>query len=464
MPIILFATESLSLKKVVAYLGDEGVDVRAVDDAAIKNIRSFEPDTSKAVLIVPRHGAGDPTDSFRRLLGKDRQLILCTPQPDSNGFEMLKKVGATEIITPRSWAPEHIAERVLAQLILDGDVTPSACGNLHGATRDMRDAYAEMAVISPLDDPVLITGETGTGKELFAREIHNLSKRSDNFLAINCAELSVELAGSDLFGHKKGSFTGATDAREGLLAAAGRGTVFLDEIGELDLKAQAKLLRVLEDKKVRRIGSNQTENVPARIVLATNRDLEFECEEGRFRQDLFERIRGFNLELKPLRERRSDIALLAEHFLAEFNQERDTTTQIAPGSIDCLFDYEWPGNVRELRAAIRRAAAFAGNDGFVSWWHLNQATRRSSKQTRTTGTTIPANAKYSVRFNPKVDTWKEFSARAQSVYFQTLLEVTGGDKKEARELSGLGTSQFYERLKAILKDNEGGGNKDSDVM
>src|SRR5205085_9780441 len=145
-------------------------------------------------------------------------------------------------------------------------------------------------------------------------------------------------------------------------------------------KAQAILLRVLEEKQVRRLGSNETEAVPARIVLATNRDLEMECGAGRFRQDLFERIRGFTLELQPLRDRRADIPLLVRRFLAEFNQETSRDVQLPSGAFDCLFNYEWVGNIRELRAAVRKAAAFADPAGSISILHLLQATRRSHKR------------------------------------------------------------------------------------
>lgn len=448
MSIALFATDSVPLQSVVSGLADEGLDVRAIAWNSLRGLPSLGPEISKGVLIVSKHGAGEPTAWVRRLLTGERRLILCAPQPDNEGYELLKELGATEIITPRTWEPEHIAERILAQLILDEDVTPSACGNLRGASQAMRDLYRDMAVIAPLADPVLILGETGTGKELVAGEIHHLSRRPDKFLPINCGELSLELVGSDLFGHKKGSFTGATEARRGLLAEAGRGTIFLDEIGELDLKAQAILLRVLEEKKVRRLGANQSEDVPARIVLATNRDLELECEEGRFRQDLFERIRGFTLELKPLRERRADIPLLVRHFLSEFNQETSRIVQLPDSAFDCLFNYDWVGNVRELRAAVRKAAAFADPRGFISVLHLLQATRRAHKRKPISEPLAPDNARYSVPFDPTSETWKEFIKRAETAYFQALLTAAGGNKKEACRLSGLSLSQFYEKLKS----------------
>lgn len=446
---IAFFTNDPTHKGIAARLAGEGLGVRAIDWESLRLVESLGPEVVKGVLVVPGHGAGEPTARVRRLLTGGRSLILCARQTDPENYRLLKDAGATEIVMPRSWEAEHVAERILAQLILDGDVAPASCGKLHGASRAMRDLYRSLSVVAPLDDPVLILGETGTGKELVAGEVHNLSGRGDKFLPLNCGELSLELAGSDLFGHKRGSFTGATEARRGLLAEAGRGTVFLDEIGELDLKAQAILLRVLEEKKVRRVGSNQTEDVPARIVLATNRDLEFECEEGRFRRDLFERIRGFTLELWPLRERREDVPLLVHHFLQEFGEERKRAYRLPAGVLDALFNYEWPGNVRELRAAVRRAAAFADPDGFVGDWQLATATRRGRQRKEPGEASALAQAKHFVAFDPAVDTWKEFVERAQVIYFKAVLDAAGGNKTEASKRSGLSPSQFYAKIKSI---------------
>lgn len=457
MKIALFTSEPISsMELVTAGLTDEKIDVRLFDLNSHARVSDFSSDINKVVLVVPRHGAGDETMRVRALFTHNTPLIVCTTRSETEGYRDLKSAGASEIITPRTWAPEHISERILGQLILDGAVEPVACGILRGATRAMQDTYTEMAVIAPLADPVLIVGETGTGKELVAQELHTLSKRQDKFLPINCGELRAELAGSELFGHKRGSFTGATDARQGLFAEAGKGTIFLDEIGELDLKAQAILLRVLEEKKVRRIGSNQTESVSARIVLATNRDLELECEKKTFRLDLFERIRGFSLELHPLRERRADIPLLVRHFLADWNREKGSHTRIPTGALDCLFNYDWPGNVRELRAAVRRAAAFEDAEGYLSSWELLQATRRKRKRRQTDETVAAGTANHFINFDPAVDAWRDLVERAQRIYFQAVLADTRGNKREAQRRSGLGTSQFYEKLKLIpqAKDAE----------
>ncbi len=451
MTIALFAEESVRLDDVLATLTEEGLDLLPIRLNSLKSVQPIGPEIDKGVLIVSTHGAGEPTAWVRSAFANNRRLIVCAPQPDNQGLQLLRQLGATELVTPRTWESNHVSERILAQLILEGDVVPAACGNLYGATKVMRDLYLDIALYAPLADPLLILGETGTGKELVAREVHILSNRPDKFVAINCGELSLDLVGSDLFGHKKGSFTGASEARRGLLAEAGRGTIFLDEIGELDVKAQAILLRVLEDKKVRRLGANQTEDVPARIVLATNRDLELECEEGRFRQDLFERIRGFTLELMPLRERRADIPLLVRCFLAEFNQEYNRVSQLPDGAVDCLFNYEWIGNVRELRAAVRNAATHSDANGFVSALHLLQATQRNRKKHKRIDLPLPSEAgKDHVTFDPMVDNWRDFSKRAEAAYFRAILAAAGGNKKEACRLSGLSLSQFYEKLRASL--------------
>lgn len=440
MSIGLFAAESVPVKPIASCLASEGLDVRATN-WPVSAGRAVATNISKGILIVASHGAGELCDSLSKLLTKEKRLILCVPQPDAEGLGLLKEMGAAEVITPRSWEPADVCERILGQLIADGDIEPANCGNLIGATRVMRDLFHDISTIAPLSDPVLIVGESGSGKELVAAEVHSLSKRVDQFLPVNCGELSLELAASDLFGHKKGSFTGATEARKGLLAEAGSGTIFLDEIGELDLKAQAILLRVLEDKRVRRIGSNQTELIYARIVLATNRDLETECAEGRFKSDLFERIRGFTIEMRPLRERRADIPLLVRHFLSESNKERGLSLEVPDGALDCLFNYDWPGNIRELRAAVRNAAAYHA-DQYISSWHLFQSTRRK----RRPGQKDISEPAFSVPFDPTKDTWRDLTERARQLYFPAVLGAAGGNKTRAADLAGLSSSQFYQNL------------------
>jgi DNA-binding NtrC family response regulator len=439
MSIALIASDPISLGDLVHLLNQEGVAVHSCSlEASLKCLSdgSFE----KAVLIVAQHGAGAQIEKVRSTFGTGRHLILCSPQPSNADRQLLLELGADEVITPRTWHPTHSAERILAQLILEREIQPSSHGGLQGATKMMQNLYRDIETVSPLSDTVLILGETGTGKELIAREIHRLSGRSDNFIALNCAELSVELSGSDLFGHKKGSFTGATETRHGLLAEAGGGTAFFDEIGEFDLSAQAKLLRVLEDKTVRRVGSNTWEMIHARFILATNRDLEGECQKGTFRTDLFHHINDLTLKTVPLREHLSDIPLLVEHFVAEFNREYNQSLRVPSSALDRLFEYQWPGNVRELRGIVRKAAAYADQTGYINAVRLQEATRHRLHSSP---------LKNSVEFDVISNKWRDVLNRAQLAYFTALLNATSGNKEEAAKRAGLSRSQFYEKLKEI---------------
>jgi DNA-binding NtrC family response regulator len=241
------------------------------------------------------------------------------------------------------------------------------------------------------------------------------------------------LLGSELFGHEKGAFTGAIQTRKGLIAAAASGTIFLDEIGDLELHAQARLLRVLEDKKVRRIGANQWDDINTRFVFATNRNLEEDCQTGRFRPDLFERIRGITLEVAPLRERKADIPLLVEHFVQQYNEEKDTQLTVPADACDSLFRYDWPGNVRELKAAVTKAAIYADEKGKISSIILADATRARPAVT-------PRN---SIEFDPLRDPWRAVHKRAQSIYIKAIVDEAGGRKDIAIKVSGLSRAHFF---------------------
>ncbi len=238
-------------------------------------------------------------------------------------------------------------------------------GDILGRDRTMREIYAILEKIAPTDTTVVIEGETGTGKEVVARTIHQTSRRKDGpFMVFDCGAVPENLIESELFGHEKGSFTGAIATRQGVFEMGHGGTVFLDELGELAIDLQPKLLRVLEQREVKRVGGGKPIKVDVRVVAATNRDLEEEVRAGRFREDLFYRLTVVRLKLPPLRERREDIDLLASHFLTSgrFNRDRlggRKVTSFAPAVVDRLRGYEWPGNVRELHNVVERAVSFA---------------------------------------------------------------------------------------------------------
>jgi two-component system response regulator HydG len=231
---------------------------------------------------------------------------------------------------------------------------------LVGRSSAMRELVGKIVRVAPSDVTVLVQGESGTGKELVARAIHAVSRRAERpFVPVNCAAISESLLESELFGHAKGSFTGAVRARRGLFEEADGGTLFIDEVSETGQAFQAKLLRVLQEGEVRRVGESLPISVNVRVVAATNQDLERAVSEKRFRQDLFYRLAVVTLTVPPLRERREDIPILAEHFLARYNARTGLTRRLSPGAMERLLTHEFPGNVRELENAVEQAAALS---------------------------------------------------------------------------------------------------------
>jgi DNA-binding NtrC family response regulator len=235
-------------------------------------------------------------------------------------------------------------------------------GLLIGESSQMQELYGQIKKVAATDSPVLILGETGTGKELIAEAVHRESGRRGDFVAVNCGSLSRELAGSELFGHEKGSFTGASRRHVGYFQRADRGTLFLDELTEMPIELQPHFLRVLETSRVMPVGAEQETRVEARIVAATNREPKDAIVDKCLREDLYFRLGVFPLRLPPLREREDDIALLAEHFAEELQKESVKTRKLSEAALAALKAYPWPGNVRELRHVIHRAVLFSDPD------------------------------------------------------------------------------------------------------
>ncbi len=230
-----------------------------------------------------------------------------------------------------------------------------------GGSATMREIFATLEKVGPSDLTVLITGETGTGKELIARGVHNASpRRQKPFVVLDCGAIPRDLIESTLFGHEKGSFTGAVGQHRGCFEQAHGGTIFLDEIGELDLSLQPKLLRVLEQREIKRVGGDRTVKVDVRVLAATNRDLRAMVNAGTFREDLYFRLSVINVELPPLRERREDVPQLAQHFLREVAGRRGLSLSLGQDAVAALVSHAWPGNVRELRNVVERAASLSG--------------------------------------------------------------------------------------------------------
>lgn len=276
--------------------------------------------------------------------------------------------------------------------------------------------------------PVLITGESGTGKEVVARAIHQRSSRaSGSFVPVNCGAIPVELIESELFGHSRGSFTGADRERVGLWEEADGGTLFLDEITETNLLFQVKLLRALQQGEIRRVGSNQSKKLDVRVIAATNRDIEAEVRENRFRQDLMYRLNAITIELPPLRERVEDIPLLAGHFAGQIRPDPATPVKFSGAAMEMLKKYDWQGNVRELENAVLHAASVC--DDIIYPEHLPQRIRNF-----TDGVSAPTNAAGSS--NSAKREWLTL-AEVEYNYINEVLSSTGGNKQAAARILGI---------------------------
>jgi formate hydrogenlyase transcriptional activator len=278
-------------------------------------------------------------------------------------FPLLTRVaGQIAIALRNAFSYERIealnAQLAREKLYLEDEIrSENQFGEIVGRSRALARVLREIRTVAPTDSTVLITGETGSGKELVARAIHEASRRHEQaFVKLNCAAIPTGLLESELFGHEKGAFTGAINARVGRFELAHRGTVFLDEIGEIPLELQPKLLRVLQEREFERLGSSRTVRTDARLIAATNRDLASLVTEQKFREDLFYRLNVFPVVVPPLRERREDIPMLVRHFAQEFARRMKKSIETIPSeTMEALIRYEWPGNIRELQNLVERA-------------------------------------------------------------------------------------------------------------
>ena len=322
--------------------------------------------------------------------------------------------------------------------------TQKGLGNMIGRSAEMEKLYRILSKVTHSNHPVLILGESGTGKELVARSIHfNGPHASSPFVPVDCGSLVPTLIESELFGYVKGAFTGANKNKDGLLASAEGGTVFLDEVGELPLDLQSKLLRALQEKEVRPVGANFTVPISARVLAATNRDLAAMVEQGRFRKDLYFRLNVVNLRIPPLRDRREDIALLALHFLERCDRESGITHTFSDDALRTMTQYDWPGNVRELEHAIERACALSSGPILhmadlptqIQDFHMHREhVHDPGEATRWSGEVVGGTPIVSI-------------ADLERQAILGTIRQLNGDKLMAAKLLGIGKTTLYRKLK-----------------
>ncbi len=416
--------ESSGYDVAVAGSGEQARDV----------VSRVDPDLVISDVVLPDVSGLELMPSL--MAGRSRPVVLITGFGTIDAAVEAMKKGAHDFLTkPIDYVKlEATLERAQASLGRSPGASERdapGLGELIGASAPMKALFEELETVAVRDTAALITGESGTGKELVARTIHSLSpRRGRPFIALNAAALPEGLTESELFGHEKGAFTGAVSSRPGCFEMANGGTLFLDEIGEMPLSLQPKLLRILEESRVRRVGGTRSIEVDVRVIAATNREPQKAIENGVLRQDLYYRLGVFNLELPPLRERKVDLSLLGDHFVRQFNRKHGLEVEgLSPEVVARLEGYPWPGNVRELRNVVERAVVLA-EKGQIGLAHLPA--------------TLDGIAHPEEIVLPAGVTAEE----AERIVILRTLETVGNNKAEAARRLGVDVKTIRNRLKS----------------
>jgi DNA-binding NtrC family response regulator len=403
------------------------------------------------VNLLAESGLGLELISEVKLLYPDTSVVAMTASGSVNAAVEAMRCGASDYLTKPFTVDElsTVLERAAQRHMTDTATRQlrerfrlsQGLGAMIGRSAEMEKLYRILSKVALSSHPVLVLGESGTGKELVARTIHAYGPNGQKpFLPVDCGSLVPTLIESELFGYVKGAFTGANRSKDGLLVSAEGGTVFLDEIGELSLDLQAKLLRALQEKEVRPVGATHRVAIRARIVAATNRDLAGMVEKGSFRKDLFYRLNVVNLRLPPLRDRREDIPLLAAHFLDRISREHGRKFTLSDEALRTMMRYDWPGNVRELEHAVERACTFASGPVL----RLGDLPTQLQQQGLEAGRAAsPKNGAADGDGAPAVKTLAELEREAILDAIRTL----NGDKLQAAKMLGIGKTTLYRKLK-----------------
>lgn len=407
-----------------------------------------DPDLILLDIMMPGMGGIEALKELKRR-APDVPVIMLSAQGDIQVAIESLKLGASDYFgKPIDFPKLEVAIRNILQLrTVSREISQLKeqierevhFENIIASGGEMREVFKLVNKVKDADIPVLVMGESGTGKELISRAIHFHSKRKDApFVVVNCASIPRELLESELFGHEKGAFTGAYQRRIGRFEQANGGTLFMDEIGEMDLSLQAKLLRVLQTKEFERVGGNETITADVRLVSATNRDLREEVRQKRFREDLFFRVAAFPILIPPLRQRKADILLLAEHFLRRFGADQSRPDlRFSRESLKLLYEYPWPGNVRELENAIQRAVVMSEGSE-IHERDLPLALQSFSRPAVATSPSV---------FDPPEDGVIVPMEKVKEAAIRHALKVTNGNIVEASSRLRIGRATFYRLMK-----------------
>jgi two-component system response regulator HydG len=444
---ILIVDDDDGTRKLCRDIASEmGLEVRTASTTseAIEILEQLPIDIVVTDLRVPEIGGIE----LLKHIGSNQpstSVMLLTQYGSIENAVAATQLGARDYVTK----PFHVAElrakieRMVQSVELDHENrvlreqlrTRPGFGGLIGVSAKMQRVYKTIEKASHHNYPVLILGESGTGKELVAQSIHFLGVRKNNpFVPVDCSGLVPTLIESELFGYVKGAFTGAQHARTGLLESGNGGTVFLDEIGDLPVDLQAKLLRALQEREVRPVGATERVRIDLRIIAATNRDLESAIRTGGFRQDLYFRLNVLQIKLPPLRERKSDIPLLVNSFLEKFSDPQRPIRTISEDAMRRLMAYDWPGNVRELENAVERALAL----GSGPILHMAD---------------LPSNLQQNSNDKPLESTELTTIVEMERRFILRALKETNGDKLAAARLLGIGKTTLYRKLKQYGPEN-----------
>lgn len=452
-----------SLKK---GLQGESLDVITAESASegIDLVRSERPDAVILDVRLPDMSGLDAFSEIRKLDARLPVVIITAYSTTETAIEAMKRGAFEYLLKPVDIDQLYdVVNRALetsrlshVPTLYDAHIDESSADHIVGQSTAMQEIYKAIGRVAPQDVNVLILGESGTGKEMVARAIYHHSQRIQSpFLAINCAALPDTLLESELFGHERGAFTGADRRRIGKFEQVDGGTILLDEIGDMSSATQAKVLRLLQDGSFERVGSNETIQVDVRVIAATNQDFAAMVQQGRFRQDLYYRLKVFTIELPTLRDRAEDIPLLADHFIRTFNRDlKKNVSAVSPDAMELIRQYTWPGNVRELQSAVKFAMVHAVGDRITSDC-LPAVCRQLRPDT-------PARPLYSAsslgeagditRMTERLinegdtDIYRKVHSDVDRTLLRILLDHVGGNQTQAAQLLGISRSTLHARI------------------